>query len=81
MSASAIQSEQFERDINIPTACGVNGSCCWNVDVSFKLQKATGSELIKTLRGHTGWVNSLAVLQNGYLASGCADKTLIVWKF
>ena len=31
------------------------------------------------LKGHTGYVMSLAVLPNGDLASGSYDKTIRVW--
>jgi len=35
--------------------------------------------LKRTLTGHSDWVISLAVLQNGDLASGSGDKTIKIW--
>jgi len=36
--------------------------------------------LFKTLKGHTGWVNSVAFSPDGkQIVSGGADKTLIIW--
>ena len=35
--------------------------------------------LIMTLEGHISGVLSLAVLQNGYLANGSNDGTIIIW--
>jgi WD40 repeat protein len=36
--------------------------------------------LVRTLKGHTGWVNSIALTEDGTQAvSASSDKTLIVW--
>ena len=32
-----------------------------------------------TLEGHENWVNSLAVLEGGRLASGSGDHTIKIW--
>jgi WD40 repeat protein len=34
---------------------------------------------IRTLRGHSLWVNTLAVLPNGDLASGSGDDSIKIW--
>jgi len=41
---------------------------------------SAGNEVIKTIdKPHTNWINSLAVLPNGYLASGSDDYTIKIW--
>ncbi len=44
-----------------------------------KIWNALESKLITTLTGHTHDVRSLALLQNGYLASGSWDNTIKIW--
>jgi WD40 repeat protein len=34
---------------------------------------------IKTFSGHTNWVRSLAVLPDGFLASGSSDTKIKIW--
>ena len=38
------------------------------------------SKLIKTLKGHSSDVNSLALLKDGRFISGSDDKSVILWK-
>ena len=33
----------------------------------------------RTLTGHTNWVETLAILANGTLTSGSAEKTIKIW--
>jgi WD40 repeat protein len=41
----------------------------------------TDGTLVKTLEGHTGWVNSVAFSPGGkYIVSGSKDNTIKVWK-
>ena len=35
--------------------------------------------LIKKLKEHSSWINSLVVLQDGRLVSGSRDKKIIIW--
>jgi WD40 repeat protein len=35
--------------------------------------------LLRTLTGHSGYVNALAVLPGGRLASGADDRTIKLW--
>jgi WD40 repeat protein len=35
--------------------------------------------LLRTLTGHSGYVNALAVLPDGQLASGADDRTIRLW--
>ena len=44
-----------------------------------KIWNVNNGSLIRTLTGHTDWINSLAVLPNGYLVSGSSDKTIKIW--
>jgi len=37
-------------------------------------------QIVRTIGAHTGSVNSLAVLSNGYLVSGGADKLVKIWE-
>ena len=39
-------------------------------DSTIKIWNTDNSSLIRTITGHIDWIMSLAVLQNGYLASG-----------
>lgn len=52
------------------SGCADNTIKIWNID--------TGS-LIRTLLGHTGYVESLAVLPNGFLASGDFNGIIKIW--
>ncbi len=36
---------------------------------------------LNVLTGHTGIVNSVIYLYNGYLASGSADNSIRIWKW
>ena len=42
----------------------------WNTD---------DGNLIRSITAHVGYVNSVAVLQNGYLASCGGDNTIKIW--
>lgn len=51
-----------------------------------KMQHASGLTISmnprsRTLTGHTSYINALAVLQNGYLASACGypENTIKIW--
>ena len=44
-----------------------------------KIWDKSTQELKRILKGHTDWVNSLLVLQNGDLASGSTDKIIRIW--
>ena len=45
-------------------------------DSTVKIWNPNTGSLINTLIGHADWVNSLAALPNGNLASGSWDKTV-----
>jgi WD40 repeat protein len=55
---------------------GFNGFASGSDDKT--INSSTGS-LKRTLTGHTSDVNSLAVLKNGYLASGSGDNKIKIW--
>jgi WD40 repeat protein len=44
-----------------------------------KIWNLISGECIKTLKGHTDWVKTLAVLSDNKLASGSDDKTIKIW--
>jgi WD40 repeat protein len=44
-----------------------------------KIWDISSGSLKRTLTGHSGSIFSLAVLQNGDLASGSRDKTIKIW--
>jgi AmmeMemoRadiSam system protein B len=49
-------------------------------DKTLKVWDLVSGKLLRTLEGHTGWVNGVAVTQNGrWAVSASADKTLKVW--
>jgi len=47
--------------------------------IKSKLLKEKINFNTKTLRGHSGWVDSLAVLPDNKLASGSSDETIKIW--
>ena len=49
------------------------------MDKTIKIWDTDTGSLIKTLTGHTDRVFSLAVLPNGFLASGSHDNTIKIW--
>lgn len=39
-------------------------------------------ELLRTLQGHSGWVQSVAISHDGqFIASGSNDKTIKIWSW
>ena len=50
-----------------------------NADLSIDLRNAAGNETIRSLRGHTHFVISLALLSNTILASGSTDDEIRIW--
>lgn len=40
---------------------------------------SSGGTLLRSLSGHTSWVNGLSFSGNDLLASGCSDKTVKIW--
>ena len=52
---------------------------CGCVDATIKLFEGFSGECIKTLVGHSGWVNYLDVLMQQLLISSSSDQTLRVW--
>ena len=48
-------------------------------DKTIKIWDLKTGNCIKTLRCHTSWVRSLAVLSDGALASGNNDSTINLW--
>jgi WD40 repeat protein len=57
-----------------------NGLLVSGSDGKIKILKIDTLKCIKTLRGHAEEVCSLAVLENGNLASGSPDKTIRIWE-
>ena len=47
----------------------------------YQSDKEIQETLIKTLEGHDGTIRALTLLKNGYLASGCYDKTIKIWNY
>ena len=45
-----------------------------------RVWEAGSGRLVRTLAGHTGSVNALAMLLGGLLASGSDDNTVVVWR-
>ena len=50
------------------------------MDKTIKIWDVDTGTVKRTLAGHIGGVLVLAVLENGYLVSGSADKTIKIWK-
>lgn len=50
-----------------------------STDMTIKIWNFNKKELITTLEGHTGPINSLLLLKNGLLASGSDDYTIKLW--
>ena len=48
-------------------------------DKTVKIWDSESGSLIHTLAGHTGWVNSVAVIDNQRVVSGSRDKTVKIW--
>lgn len=45
-----------------------------------EIRDSTNGKLLRTLNGHTGWVEYIVVMDNGLLVSGSSqDKKIIVW--
>jgi WD40 repeat protein len=36
-------------------------------------------KLIRSLEGHTGWINSVAITKDGKVVSGSEDRTIKIW--
>ncbi len=50
-----------------------------NRDYAIQVWDVSTGQCLKTLQGHTGHINCIAVLPNGQVVSGSFDKTLRVW--
>ena len=48
-------------------------------DNTIKIWNTRSRQIVTTLRGHTGFVNSIELLSNNRLASGSEDRTIIIW--
>jgi WD40 repeat protein len=53
---------------------------CASTDNTIKIFDVSDGSLKQTLKGHTDWIQSLAVLSNGILVSGSIDSTIKIWK-
>ena len=56
-----------------------NGELANGSNQEIKIWNAANGTLKWTLKGHTSYVNALAVLQNGDLASSSGDTTIKIW--
>jgi WD40 repeat protein len=55
-------------------ACGLYGT-----SGNFRIYNYLTGDLVKTLYGHTSWINSIETLNEEFMASGSADKKVIIW--